>query len=580
MTPDPKDPLSAEIDAALEGVDLQNLDSAGAPAPEKTGAPRSAKTARSSNLRTGTITGITGDDVFVELGPRLQGVISLAEFEERPQVGAKYEFSLHGREDELWLLSRKEALAIAAWDEVEVGSLVKARVSGQNTGGLELKIGPMAAFLPASQVGLRHEDNLASYIGQTLTCLVLEVDRERKRILLSRRAVLEKERESEVKERLGKISTGQTVKGKVTRVEAFGAFVDIGGGLEGLVHVSNLSRRRVENAGSVVAVGQEVQALILEIKDGGKRIGLSMKALEPDPWDGVQSRFSVDSVVEGKVTRIAEFGAFVELEPGLEGLLHVSQIAKDRVRRPRDLLKEGEKLAVRIVAIDPAQRRLSLSRLDPRGAVLGSEEAVDANVIDEALVKNRSEPAKTNLGNLFKKALGGVTANDPPGAIQPQPELGTSAALNRVSAKSRGAGSSSKLRVEDINEGMVAYLSDAVLNSHAEITRPPSPVTRSGPFLCIEADGQRSCWIEITLQARSDRVAIPQSARKGGSDTWRSTNQFINDLRTTYVGPHAAIALAAQAEKDVVGTSRPTVDLEFVSDLRQKVKLAGGTTLA
>jgi len=264
----------------------------------------------------------------------------------------------------------------------------------------------MAAFLPASQVGLRHEDNLASYIGQTLTCLVLEVDRERKRILLSRRAVLEKERESEVKERLGKIATGQTVKGKVTRVEAFGAFVDIGGGLEGLVHVSNLSRRRVENAGSVVAVGQEVQALILEIKEGGKRIGLSMKALEPDPWDGVQSRFSVDSVVEGKVTRIAEFGAFVELEPGLEGLLHVSQIAKDRVRRPRDLLKEGEKLAVRIVAIDPAQRRLSLSRLDPRGAVLGSEEAVDANVIDEALVKNRSEPAKTNLGNLFKKALG------------------------------------------------------------------------------------------------------------------------------------------------------------------------------
>jgi ribosomal protein S1 len=217
--------------------------------------------------------------------------------------------------------------------------------------------------------------------------------------------VLEKERESEVKEKLGKIATGQVVRGKVTRVESFGAFVDIGGGLEGLVHVSNLSRRRVENAGSILAVGQEVQAQILEIKDGGKRIGLSMKVLEPDPWDGVASRWSVDSVVEGRVTRIAEFGAFVELEPGLEGLLHVSAMAKDRVRRPRDLVKDGEKIAVRIAAIDPAQRRLSLSRLDPRGAVLGSEEAVDANVIDEALVKNKSEPAKTNLGNLFKKAL-------------------------------------------------------------------------------------------------------------------------------------------------------------------------------
>ncbi|MFN0006925.1 MAG: 30S ribosomal protein S1 [Planctomycetota bacterium] len=405
-TPDPKDPLSAEIDAALEGVDLQNLDAREAATTAKADAARGKKPARDSKLRPGTITGISGDDVFVDLGPRMQGVISLGEFEEPPKVGAKYEFSLHGREDELWLLSRKEAVAIAAWDEVEVGSLVKARVSGQNTGGLEAKIGPMAAFLPSSQVGLRHEDNLGSYIGQTLTCLVLEVDRDRKRILLSRRAVLEKEREGEVKERLGKIATGQVVRGKVTRVESFGAFVDIGGGLEGLVHVSNLSRRRVENAGSMLAVGQEVQAQIFEIKDGGKRIALSMKALEPDPWDGVASRWSVDSVVEGRVTRIAEFGAFVELEPGLEGLLHVSAMAKDRVRRPRDLVKDGEKITVRIVSIDPAQRRLSLSRLDPRGAVLGSEEAVDANVIDEALVKNRSEPAKTNLGNLFKKALG------------------------------------------------------------------------------------------------------------------------------------------------------------------------------
>jgi small subunit ribosomal protein S1 len=343
--------------------------------------------------------------VFVELGPRMQGVISRSEFEEPPKVGQTFEFSLHGREDELWLLSRREALAIAAWDEVEVGSIVKARVTGQNTGGLELKLGPMAAFLPASQVALRHEENLGGYLGQTLTCQVLEVDRERKRILLSRRAVLEKERESEVKETIGRLSTGQKVRGKVTRVETFGAFVDIGGGPEGLVHVSTLSRRRVETAAAVVAVGQEIEAEILTIQEGGKRIGLSMKSLEPDPWEGAAGRFGVDAIVEGTVTRIAEFGAFVELEPGLEGLLHVSQMAKDRVRRPGDHVKTGEKLAVRIVAVDSAQRRLSLSRLDPRGAVLGSEEAVDASVIDEALVQNRAQPARTNLGNLFKKAL-------------------------------------------------------------------------------------------------------------------------------------------------------------------------------
>lgn len=403
MSRDPKDPLSAEIDAALEGVDLQNLDLRSEAA--AAGAKTTSKS-KPSNVRPGTIAGITGDDVFVELGPRMQGVISLKEFDERPAVGATFEFTLHGREDELWVLSRKEVIALAAWDEVEAGSLVKARISGQNTGGLEAKVGPMAAFLPASQVALRHEENLAQFIGQTLTCQVLEVDRDRKRILLSRRAVLEKEREEAVKETLGRLSAGQQIRGKVTRVESFGAFVDLGGGIEGLVHVSNISRRRVEDAKSVLAQGQEVQAVIAEIKDGGKRIGLSMKALEPDPWETATSRYAQDSVISGKVTRLADFGAFVEVEPGLEGLLHVSAMAKDRVRRPGDLVKVGETIAVRVVAIEPSKRRLSLSRLDPRGAVLGSEEAVEASVIDEALQKNTSVPAKTNLGNLFKKALG------------------------------------------------------------------------------------------------------------------------------------------------------------------------------
>src|SRR5262245_14506808 len=147
MSRDPKDPLSAEIDAALEGVDLQNLDQ-----PAKAASPAAGKPKpQATNVRRGTIAGVTGDDVFVELGPRMQGVISLGEFDEKPAVGQTFDFTLHGREDDLWLLSRKELRALAAWDEVEPGSLVKARISGQNTGGLEAKVGPMAAFLPASQ---------------------------------------------------------------------------------------------------------------------------------------------------------------------------------------------------------------------------------------------------------------------------------------------------------------------------------------------------------------------------------------------------------------------------------------------
>jgi small subunit ribosomal protein S1 len=405
MSPQPskrEDPLAREIDDALEGVDLQNIDESASGAARKTASNRGE---RDTHLKRGTIVGISGDDVFVELGPRMQGVVSRREFDETPAVGAAFDFTLHGREDDLWKLSRRAAQELTADDDIEPGSLVKARVTGQNTGGLELKVGSSPAFMPASQVALRHEDNLSVYLGQTLVCLVLEVDRERRRVLLSRRAVLEKERESELSDALGKLASGQVVKGKVVRIEPFGAFVNLGGGIEGMVHVSNLSRRRVESPGEIVTLGQEVEAKILEIKENGKRISLSMKELEPDPWVEVGARFGADMVVTGRVTRLMEFGAFVELAPGIEGLIHVSQLGKERVRRPSDVVKVGQDVSVRIVAVEPGRQRISLSRLDSRGAVLGSDEAVDSSVIDEAMQKNVSKPIGTNLGNLFKSAF-------------------------------------------------------------------------------------------------------------------------------------------------------------------------------
>jgi small subunit ribosomal protein S1 len=355
------------------------------------------------NQKRGVIVGITGDDVFVEIGPRMQGVISLREFQTPPKVGETHDFTLHGREDDLWKLSRREAQVLSAWGDVEVGSIVKAKVTGVNTGGLELKVGPLAAFMPASQISLSREENLSQFLTQMLTCEVLEVDREKKRILLSRRNILEGERETERKEIVGKFSSGQTVKGKVTRVEPFGAFVDIGNGVEGLVHVSNVSRKRIESAAEVLSPGQSVDVMILEIKDGGKRIGLGMKQLEPDPWAYAAQRYPVDATIEGTVTRLMEFGAFVELEPGLEGLVHVSQLSKDRVRRPSDVVKPGQKLTVRVVSVEPSRSRIALSRMDPRGAMIGSEDSVDTAVIDTAMKANESKPIGTNLGSLFKK---------------------------------------------------------------------------------------------------------------------------------------------------------------------------------
>lgn len=384
------DPLQAEIDSALGGMNLQEID-----------LPQRGALAK--NQKRGTIVGITGNDVFVEIGPRMQGVIALGEFEAPPKVGEQYDFTLHGREDDLWKLSRREAQALAAWDEVEVGSLVKAKVTGVNTGGLELKVGPLSAFMPASQVSLSREENLSQFLTQMLTCEVLEVDRDKKRILLSRRSILEGERETERKEIVGKFQAGMKTQGKVTRVEPFGAFVDLGNGVEGLVHVSNISRKRVENATAALSPGQTVEVMILEIKDGGKRIGLGMKQLEPDPWNDAARRYPPDTTIEGTVTRLMDFGAFVELEPGLEGLVHVSQLSKDRVRRPSDVVKPGQKITVRVVSVEPSRARIALSRMDPRGALIGSEDSVDTSVIDTAMKANEGKPIGTNLGSLFKK---------------------------------------------------------------------------------------------------------------------------------------------------------------------------------
>ncbi len=390
------DQLSREIEAALEGVNLQDLDQ-----PRASGGKGGKGSER--DLMRGAIVGISGNDVFVELGPRMQGVAALSEFSEAPKVGETYEFKLNGREDDLWKLVRKKAPLVTEGSDIEVGACVKARVTGQNAGGLELMIGSVRAFMPASQVGMKQGETLAAFLTQNLTCEVMEVDKTRKRVLVSRRVILDRERDAQRKESVGRLSTGMRVSGKVVRVEPFGAFVDLGGGLEGMVHVSNISRKRTENASQVIAIGDSVEAEILEIKENGKRIALSMKALEPDPWQGVGSRYSLDMVIRARITRLSEFGAFVELEPGIEGLLHLSQMGKERVRRAQDLFKVGDEVDVRISQIDAGKQRVSLSRLDSRGALLGSEESVDAKEIDNALQQAAPRQLGTNLGALFQK---------------------------------------------------------------------------------------------------------------------------------------------------------------------------------
>ncbi len=398
--------LDGEIEAALEGLNLQDV---GLPDLPASGSKGKSGGKGEKNLQKGTIAGVDKSDVIVDLGPRMQGVISIDEFDPAPVVGEVYDFSLAGQEDGLWLLSRKDALVMAALDELEVGSNVKAKVTGQNTGGLELRVGGLRGFMPASHVAIGRIEDLSQFIGQHLVCEVLEIDREKKQLLLSRRNVERAEVEVARSSAVDSLVPGATVHGKITRVEGFGAFVDIGGGVEGLLHVSNISRKRVEDVSEVLSPGQEVKVMILDIKEGGRRIGLGMKQLEPDPWDDAVHRYRDDQIVEATIVKVLDFGAFLELEPGLEGLLHVSQMGDgggQRGGRKQAGGTPGEKLTVRIASIDPMERRISLSTLDSRGAKLGSEEAAGAAEIDSVL-RDGKQQIGTNLGNLFKKALGG-----------------------------------------------------------------------------------------------------------------------------------------------------------------------------
>jgi ribosomal protein S1 len=228
------------------------------------------------------------------------------------------------------------------------------------------------------------------------------VDREKRRIVVSRRGILGREREERRGTALKSLATGSVVTGKVTKVEPYGAFVDVGG-VEGLLHVSQMAWKRIEKPEEVVKAGDQVKVQILEISEDGRRIGLGMKQLTEDPWITFTKTHPPGTVLEGTVTRIAPYGAFVEVAEGVEGLAHVSQLAPTQVHHAKEVVKPGEKRTVRIVTVDAGQRRIGLSLLTERGDRL-TDDVADDRTIQEVLGRSREESSPT-LGDLLKKAM-------------------------------------------------------------------------------------------------------------------------------------------------------------------------------
>ena len=354
--PDADARLDAQIDAALSGLSENDL--------YGFNKPRPAEGAGEKGARRGRVVSIDKDDVFIDFGGKSQGIVPLIQFQEEPKIGDELDFNVerYDAAEGLLILSRKgAATGDVSWETLEVGQIVEGTVTAVNKGGLELSVKNMRAFMPAGQVDIYHVPDLSQFINQKMTAEVTAFERQGRNVVLSRRNVLEREREENKKKLFEELAEGQLRRGTVRSVMDFGAFVDLGG-VDGLLHVSEMSFRRVRNPGEVVKIGDVVDVKILKIDREAGKLSLSLKqARGVDPWNDAQTRYSVGSHVTGRVTKIESFGAFIEVEEGIEGLLPIGEISHRRIRTPAEVVKEGDTVRLAVLSVDPVARRMSFS---------------------------------------------------------------------------------------------------------------------------------------------------------------------------------------------------------------------------
>ena len=317
------------------------------------------------SLVTGRIANIGSEDVLLDFGSKSLGVMPRSELDagESYEIGAQLEVLITGHQNRDGLIpaSRKKAKEEAILRNLEVGRVLEGRVSGMNRGGLEMDIEGLRAFMPSGQVDLKFVKDISNLIGQVLKVEVLKFDRDERDIIVSRRKVQIRESAAEKEKVLQELEVGQIRRGKVQNLTEFGAFVDIGG-VDGLLHVSDMSWGRVRKPEEIVKLGDEIDVKIIKISPEKKKISLSLKQIIANPWDEAASKYPRNTKVSGRVVRLANFGAFVELEPGLDALLPISEMSwTRRVRHPKEVVKEGDVIEAAVVGCDPEKHRISVS---------------------------------------------------------------------------------------------------------------------------------------------------------------------------------------------------------------------------
>ncbi len=357
----------------------------------------------------GRVAKIENNQAFIDLGYKFDGIIELRDvsnlfvekIEDVLKVGDEIEAQITEINDdkERLLLSKRVVDALRAWDSLQAKldnqEVLNVKVMEVVKGGLVVDVG-VRGFVPASMVETHFVDDFSDYKGKTLTVKVVELDKEQKRVVLSQRAVLEEEAGRQKQQALEGVQVGAIKEGTVKRLTDFGAFVDIGG-IDGLVHVSEMSWDRVTKPSDIVKEGDKVTVKVLKVDPVGERISLSIKETTPSPWDKAKEGIKVGDVYEGKIKRVVSFGAFVEVLPGIEGLVHISQISDDHIERPDQVLQVGQEVKVKVLDVDLKANRISLS----------IREANDRKKIEEKELKEyqQEESHSFTLGDLIGDKL-------------------------------------------------------------------------------------------------------------------------------------------------------------------------------
>jgi small subunit ribosomal protein S1 len=348
--------IEEELSAALGGFSDKDLQSEARPPQQTAGSPPGPKK--------GKVLSVRGQDVFIEVpGGRTQGVLAIEQFPEGPPApGTEVDVTIEGYDGSngLLLLSRRGAAVHADWSSIAPGMIVEARVTETNKGGLAVDVNGIRGFMPISQIDLYRVEQTEQYVNQRLLCLVTEVNPQERNLVVSRRDLLEREREEKREKLWQEVAEGQIREGIVRSVRDFGAFVDLDGA-DGLLHVSEMSWHRVQDPTTIVQPGQHIKVVVLKVDREKRKIGLGLRQLMASPWDAIEDKYPEGDVVTGKVTRLLDFGAFVELESGVEGLVHISELSPQRVFRVGDVVQPGQDVQVKILRVDKTQRRISLS---------------------------------------------------------------------------------------------------------------------------------------------------------------------------------------------------------------------------